>query len=91
MMRFARRPTGSAQLSSRDALQPRTSTAGLRLSTPPRNQIFARFVAGCSSLLLSVVLTHAVLDVVVDDETEFFVSEAVVLCEGFVYLINNGL
>src|SRR5262249_9505620 len=61
------------------------------LATPPRNQIFARFVAGCSSLLLPIVLTHTVFDIVVDDKVEFLVSEAVVLCKGSIYFVNNGL
>ena len=34
-------------------------------------------------------VSFAVFDVVVDDEVEFFVGEAVVLGEDFVYLIEN--
>jgi hypothetical protein len=35
-------------------------------------------------------LAYTVFDVVVDDEIEFFVSEAVVISMGFVYFVNDG-
>jgi hypothetical protein len=41
-------------------------------------------------LLTFVISTHAVFDVVVDDEVELFVGEAVVVSEEAIDLINNG-
>jgi hypothetical protein len=51
----------------------------------------------CDALTQSLVLfilavsAHSILDVVVDDEVQFFVSEAIVLCDLTVYAIDNIL
>ena len=79
------------ELSNRVALLPRTSTVDLPLVTPPRTQISARFAAGCSRLLFPILLAHAVFDVVVDDEVEFFVGETIMLREAPVYLVDDCL
>ena len=43
------------------------------------------------SVLVAAVRANAVLDVVVDDEIQFLVREAVVLRQNRVDLINDGL
>ena len=43
-----------------------------------------------SSLLIFISPPHAVLDVVIDDEIQFFVGEAVVSGEYAVYFIDDG-
>ena len=44
-----------------------------------------------SIIILSVACPHAVLDVVVDYEVEFFLGETIMLCEDTVDFVNNGL
>jgi hypothetical protein len=41
-------------------------------------------------LALSCALSHAVLDVVIDDEVEFFIGETVVPSKDKVDLVNDG-
>ena len=36
-------------------------------------------------------MAHTVFDIVVDDEIEFLVGEAVMLCKGFVYFVDKLL
>ncbi len=65
--------------------------ATARTPTGPYPSAYSSPLPLASSPLSPLLGAHAVFDVVVDDEVEFFVGEAVVLGEHAIYLIYDGL